>query len=112
MAKGQPTELLLMSQYPPDQNPYGQDPYGQFPQGQYPQGQQPLPYAAGYGMPPPAAVRPASVTAPAIIGIVLGGLGTLCVGCGTIMGVIQLAGGAAMSGFGGQQQPQMDKSVQ
>jgi hypothetical protein len=96
-----------MSQYPP-----GQGPYGQYPQGQYPAGQYPQPYAGGYATPMPGNPRPGSVTALAIIGIVLGGMGTLCLGCGTVMGVMQLAGGAAMKGFGGQQQPQLSHGAQ
>ena len=106
-----------MSQYPPGQDPYGQTPYGQppqgqYPPGQYPPGQYPQPYTPGYATPMPGSVRPGSVTALAIIGIVLGGMGTLCLGCGTVMAVIQLAGGAAMQGFGGQQQPQLSHGAQ
>jgi hypothetical protein len=110
-----------MSQYPPGQNPYGQNPYGQSPQGQYPQGQlppgqfpgqYPQPYVPGYATPMPENPRPASVTTLAIIGIVLAGLATLCIGCGTIAAVVQLAGGTAMQNFGGQQQPQLSQGAQ
>lgn len=100
-----------MSQYPPGQDPYSQNPYGQPPPGQYPPGQYPQPYMAGYATPMPGNARPGSVTALAIIGIVLGGIGTLCLGCGTVMSVMQLAGGAAMQGFGGQQ-PQLSQGAQ
>jgi hypothetical protein len=64
-----------MSQYPPGQNPYGQNPYGQYPQGQYP-----AQYVPGYATPgvPVGSPRPTSVTVLAIIGIILGGIGTLC----------------------------------
>ena len=74
-----------MSQYPPGQNPYGQYlqgqyPQGQYPQGQYAQGQYGQAYVPGYATPgvPVASPRPTSVTVLAIIGIILGGLGTLC----------------------------------
>ncbi|NEM07173.1 hypothetical protein [Geodermatophilus normandii] len=70
---------------PPGQQPYGQQPYGQQPYGQQPYGQQgpgPAPYGGGFGGPAPyggapGGQRPTPVTVAAILGIVIGGLGTL-----------------------------------
>ncbi|MGY1775711.1 hypothetical protein ACI8AV_07600 [Geodermatophilus sp. SYSU D00804] len=70
----------------PGAQPYGQQPYGAQPYGAQPYGQQPhgdpAPYGGGFGGPSPygggpAGQRPGQVTAAAVIGVVIGGLGSL-----------------------------------
>jgi len=73
-----------MSQYPP----YPQDPNN------------PAPYGTpGYG---PGPAKPGSITFLAVVAIVFGGLGSLCTGFGTVVGLMQLAGVSLISGPAGQ----------
>ncbi|MGY1702091.1 hypothetical protein [Geodermatophilus sp. SYSU D00766] len=79
-APGQPYGQQPYGQQPYGQQPYGQQAYGQQAYGQQPYGQAAAPYG-GFGGPSPsggpAGQRPGQVTAAAVIGVVIGGLGSL-----------------------------------